>query len=368
MTPTYEYSSLHKLSQAIIVTIGVGWLLYIGSALILPIVFAILLAVFLFPLEKILSKFLKWRILSILLSFIALLLPFIVVTILFSMQLIAIVDSLPSIGQNLESGFGELVDRINSAIPFLKLDEGQLMDSGSKSLEGPLSFIGKGFISTTSFLAGFGMTILYTFFLLYYRESFNNFILYQFEKDDRPDIKQALKEIKETIQSYIGGVGIVMIILSVLNSIGLTLIGIDYAIFWGTLAGILAIVPFIGTLLGGLLPFLYALSTADARWQPVAVLLYYLMIQQVEGNFITPKVVGDRVDINPLFAIIAIVFLGAFWGISGIILALPIISILKIVLDNFENTKSYALLTSTDLGEKRGIFKKLFAQQNQIPK
>lgn len=184
---------------------------------------------------------------------------------------------------------------------------------------------------------------------MYYKSNFKRFIIQSFEKSSRPDIKETLKKIKDTIQSYIGGLGLVIVILSTLNTIGLTLIGIEHAIFWGCLAGALAIIPYIGTMLGGLLPFIFALSSAEASWQPYAVIVYYLIIQQIEGNFITPKIVGDKVDINPLFALIAILFFASYWGIAGVILALPLISILKIILAQFKQTENLSILMSSDI-------------------
>jgi len=274
-------------------------------------------------------------------------------------------ESLPSISKGVQGGLDKIINKANEILPFLNLEKEQVLSGdASKNLEGPLRFISQGLLSTTEILAAFGFTIIYSFFLLFYRESIKNFIIFQFEKSARSDIKETLSKIKETIQSYIGGLGLVVVILSVLNSIGLSLIGIDHAIFWGVLAGILAIIPYIGTMLGGFLPFIYALSTAEASWQPYAVVVYYMVIQQVEGNFITPKIVGDKVDINPLFAILSIVFFASFWGVAGIILALPIISIAKIILSNFENTLPYAVLMSSDVSNKKGHFKKIAKGNN----
>jgi len=356
---------IQDIAYSLIILISLGWLLHIGSSLIIPFVFAILLAVFLYPIEKRIRKIVKWKGVSILLSFICLAIPFLIITTLFSYQLVSIIESLPSINDSMLLGIDKILAKINRLLPFMDLDSDTLLGSGegTQDLQGPLKFIGQGLLSTTGIIAALGMSILYSFFLLYYRNSFKNFIVYQFEKSSRMDIKETLSEIKETIQSYIGGLGIVIIILSVMNSIGLTLIGIEHAIFWGVLAGMLAIIPYIGTLLGGLLPFVFALATTDAQWQPIAVVVYYLFIQQVEGNFITPKIVGDKVDINPLFAIIALVFFGTFWGIAGIILALPIISIVKIVLTNFESTLPYAILMSSDISNKKGIFKRIANQK-----
>lgn len=167
---------------------------------------------------------------------------------------------------------------------------------------------------------------------------------------------QVFNKIKKTVQSYVGGMGVVVIILTVLNTVGLYFIGIDYPLFWGALAGVLAIIPFIGTLIGGLLPLLYSISTSDYTWQPIAVATYYFAVQQLEGNFITPKVIGDKVNINPLFAIFALLFFGSFWGIAGVVLALPLISIIRIVFSYVEATKPLAILMSSNISKKSHKF------------
>lgn len=352
---------IQKFAYGLIVIICLGWLLHAGASLIIPFVFAITFAVLLYPIEKKIAKHIKWKSISIVGSFLILLIPLLIITTLFYFQLISIAESLPSINESMQQGLNKLLANINQLIPFANLNAESLLGGGGKSndLEKPLKFIGQGLISTTGFISALGLSTIYTFFLLYYKNSIKNFIIFQFEKSARPDIRETLAEIKETIQAYIRGLGLVIILLSVLNSIGLSLIGIENAIFWGVLAGSLAIIPFIGTLLGGMLPFLYALSSADATWQPIAVVIYYVIIQQIEGNFITPKIVGGKVDINPLFAIIALVFFGNFWGLSGIVLALPIISVLKIVLSNFDSTLPYATLMSSDITNKKGVFKRI---------
>ena len=351
---------LQNLAYTIIIIIGFGSLLYIGASVILPFLFATFFAIFLYPIDRFIFEKVRLRWLSILLSYLCIFIPIVLVIALFYLQLSTIVGSLPAIGDSLKKGFTQVVDKVEELIPFLDLDKDKILNGeSSPDLKGPLSFIGRGIVSTTGIMAGAGLTLFYSFFILYYRKSFKNFIIYQFEKSSRPDIKETLTKIKETVQSYIRGLGIVTVLLATLNTIGLYFIGIDYPIFWGVLGGILAVIPYVGTLISGLLPFLYALATTDQNWQPAAVIIYYITIQQVEGNFITPKIVGDKVNINPLMAIMALIFFGSFWGIGGVLLALPITSIIRIIFGQFESTESIALLMSSDIHNEAEKFKDL---------
>lgn len=334
------------------------WILHVGSSVILPLIFASIFAIFLYPVDKKIIKLVKVRWISVVLSFFTIILPILIIGALFSYQLMNILESLPSIGNSLEKGVYSIARKVNDIIPII--DPKQLLSTEDQSFsEGPLGLLSQSIMSSTNLLLAIALTFIYTFFLLYYRRSFKNFIIYQFEKSARPDIRETLHSIKEMVQGYIGGLGLVVIILSILNTAGLWVIGVQYPLFWGSLAGFLAIIPYAGTLVGGLLPFIYTLATADHSWQPWAVVIYYLLIQQIEGNFITPKVVGDKVDINPLFAIISLIIFGSIMGVGGIVLALPLISIIKIILSNFDRTKPIAVLMSTDINSDPKIYKDL---------
>jgi len=353
-------STEKTIAYWLIIVIGFGWLGYIGAGVIMPITFAVIFAIFLYPLDKWIYQKIKVRWLSIPLSFTAVIVPLMTIGFLFSLQLTSIVESLPAIGATLQSGVQKLVGLANAYLPFLGLDSEKLISSlGSGLMEGPLTFVKQGVISSSSLVVSAAITSIYTFLILYYRRSLANFIIYHFERTVRSEIRTTLTKIKKTVQAYIGGLGLVVIFLAVINSAGLYLIGVKYPLFWGTLAGLLAVIPYLGTALGGMLPFLYSLATSDYSWQPIAVLVFYGFVQFLEGNIITPKIVGDKVNVNPLVAIVALVFFGQYWGVGGVILALPLTSILRIIFAQFEETESLAHLMSTDASTKPKLFQKL---------
>ena len=147
-------------------------------------------------------------------------------------------------------------------------------------------------------------------------------------------VQKVLAKIRRLVGSYLVGMLLVIALLACVYSLGLWLIGLPNPLFWGSMAAILAIIPYIGTFIGGLLPFVYALLFMNSFWQPIAVVALFVIVQQIEGNFITPKVVGDRVDLNPLAAILALFVWAFIWGIGGMIIALPLTAILKILCDH----------------------------------
>lgn len=122
-------------------------------------------------------------------------------------------------------------------------------------------------------------------------------------------------------------------IVAVLNTVGLMLMGIQYAWFFGSMASLLMLLPYIGIAIGSILPALFALATKDSALYAVGVIAWFQVVQFLEGNIITPNIVGSKVSINPLMAIIAILLGGMIFGLSGLILALPMVATLKVIFD-----------------------------------
>jgi len=192
---------------------------------------------------------------------------------------------------------------------------------------------------------------IYIFFMLYYKENFKHFI----KKVDRSkdnNLTNISEEIKEMVHNYIVGLSIVITIIAFLNSVGLAILGIKYAFFLGVLSAILTIIPYIGVFIGGLLPFLVALLTKDSFFYPLAVVGLMAIVQFLEGNFITPNIVGSKVNVNPLAAIVALVIAGKVWGILGMILAIPITGITKIIFSHYDRLKPYAILLESSSSDR----------------
>ena len=339
----------------VIIILGCGWLLFKGAFLFIPLIFAFFISVMLSPLVEYFDKYIKARWLAITITYILCLVPLLLLMYLFTMQIIDIAYNLPDLGKSLEMEIHELYRTIRKSFKVLPANELTFLKENMESLVAtPLAMLGKGIISSTSTLVSLGLAFVLSFlFLLNDKRIFYALKTRVEVKSNKLEV--AFEKIKTTVKSYVLGLGKVILILSVLNSIGLFVIGLEYAVFFGTLAGLLAIIPFVGTTIGALLPLLYSLATYEDPWQPFAIIAYYIVIQQVEGNFITPKVVGDEVDVNPLVAIISIVFFGVFWGIPGVILSIPLMSILKIILESFKSTTCVAWFIGTNFSIKEEL-------------
>jgi predicted PurR-regulated permease PerM len=133
---------------------------------------------------------------------------------------------------------------------------------------------------------------------------------------DKVLIDDTMQKIYVVIQNYLLGLLKVIAIIGTLNSVGLWALGIESPLFFGFLGGILVIIPYIGILIGAALPVIVALVTKDSYWYAGGVLGVFLFVHILEGNVITPYVVGSKVSINPLVAVFSLLLFGKLWGLS----------------------------------------------------
>jgi predicted PurR-regulated permease PerM len=348
---------LRNLAYLLVVLIGGGYMLMAGQSLLFPIFFAIFFSFLLMPLEKNLFQRVRNKFFSITMSIVIVFAVVGGLLFIFGNQLVQIVSDMNSIQMQLNDAINQIVSFVDQNIPYVEVpaDQESMDRTMGQLLEAPVRYIGASIDDVAGFLLNAVLTLIYTIFILIYKEAFRDFVMIQFPRDRREEIGMMLHETVHLIQRYLIGMVTVIIVLAVLNCVGLLIIGVEYAIFWGVLAACLVIIPYIGTTLGGILPFLYAMATGEP-WQPWAVVGMYVIIQQLEGNIITPKIVGSSVKINPLFALIAVVVMGSLLGIGGIVLAIPICAVLKLIAEQVDYLKPVALLMDKDLMKKRHLF------------
>ena len=331
--------------------------LYAGSSFFIPITYGIFFALMLQPVCRRFEWLISNRILSVILTLSTAGVLVIGVIVFFFNQVQSILTEADDIYAGLQETLYEWAEYGGHTFG-LSGDEVQVyIDQAITSVsDEPFGIVSTGLSTSGVLLANFSLVMIYTFFFLLYRTAMKNFVLGQLSDGDQIEGLQTLSEVQQVAKNYLGGMGLVMLILGILNSLGLLAIGIEYYLVWGFLAAVLGIIPYIGTVIGGLLPFVFAIATTESLWQPVLVIVLYVTVQFVEGNFITPKVLGGSVKINALAAIIAVIIGSFFWGIAGIIIAIPLLAMVRIILTHIEPLRPFALLMSDDLYEESQQF------------
>ncbi|MBS1949886.1 MAG: Uncharacterized UPF0118 membrane protein [Cytophagales bacterium] len=332
---TYSPTLDRAFKLLVVLTIVIAALILTKDILV-PIVFAALFSVVLLPIAKRLEKKIG-RIFSIIIVLLIALLTVAIISWFVISQLTSLVQSLPGI----EEKFYRLITHVNESLSqqFNITTEEQVQYV--KEVIKNLSTYASELLLSTSYLIYFFIQIpIYIFLFLYYRDRFNRFLL-----ELRPNnTLQWKNEIQQVVRGYISGLAIVVFIAGALNSIGLLVLGIDHAIFFGFLSGTLTMIPYVGITIGATLPTLLALVTKDSAWYAVGVVGVHGLVQFMEGNFITPKITGSRISINALAAVIALLLAGKIWGIAGMILAVPAVGILKILLGYSTSFKPMVVL------------------------
>ena len=230
------------------------------------------------------------------------------------------------VGYDIGMGYGLKVDKI------LKL-----IESGDTNMSEML-------FSTMNTISNMLLLPIFIFFLLIYRDHIAIFITKVFERQRNKILIEQMVAIRRIVGVYIVGAGKVMLILGVVNSAVLLMLGIEHAIFFGMFAGFLNIIPYIGPMIGALMPFTIALITKDSLFYPFAVVISFTIIQFLESSFLTPKITGSNVNLNAFITFIGLLIGAAIWGIVGMILIIPTLAIMKKLFELSPDTEPYAYL------------------------
>lgn len=363
--------SFKNIFYVIASIIGLTVILSLAKNLLIPLCFAMLFAFILFPIIKWSTKKGVNKALSIGITMGGVTIIFLGIIVLFSAQIIQISGQYSNL-------LGKLKEALDASISFLNTKVRLIPDIKSKELLDQLSafFSDNGFLMisdtvgiTSSFFTYLVLSIIYTFLILLYSKHIASAIGYFSPQKNRKSFHKMLKEVQEVGQQYLTGMVLLILILGLLNSIGLLIVGIEYSFLFGFLAAILAVIPYIGSTIGGSIPAFYALITYDSYWYPVGVIIVFAIIQFIEGNFLSPRIVGGSLKINALFSILSLIAGGFLWGVAGMILFLPMVAMFKVVCSHFEELKPLSMLLGNmgDIEIKEKTFMdRVIALKNKI--
>ncbi len=341
-----------------LLTIMVVIIMIYGRSLLVPMLFAAYTSMLLVPLNNRLERWKFPRSVATLTSLSVAILAILGVFTFFFIQLTRFVDDLSNIQQRID----DLINGLNSSIENIagvpsdisvilqKEEIVELIQNNSKNITTAV-------LSTVGSLGGVILIPVFMFLFLYYRNHFRLFLIKVFDTHDPQKVNQTLGSIRIIIQQYLVGIGKVMVILAILCTGALLGLGIDHAVFFGVFAALMNVVPYVGPLLAAVLPFIFALITKDSLWYPFGVVIAFTLIQSLEGNFLTPKIVGSNVSLNPFITFFALLVGAAIWGVIGMILIIPTIAIMKKLFELSSSTEPYAYLMGAEEEKKSGWVK-----------
>ena len=334
-------------------------LLYCGRPILVPVVTALLFAFLVMPIVR---KLESWQLpawLASLAGVLTVILCVIAMVLFFSWQFSHFLEDMPTMEQAMETKKKSIFRYIESHYDISRREQAQWWDQKTtEMLNAGASGLMGFFTATWALFATMVLIPIFMFFLLLYRQKFKRFI--ELLNPDRSDeMLEIMRKISRVSQQYIRGMFIVIIILTVLNAIGFLLIGLKYAILLAFMAALLNIIPYIGVLIGSLIPVAVALVTKDSVIYAFAAFGICSFVQFLENNFITPKIVGSSVNLNPLASILALLGGALLWGVPGMVLGIPLLGMFKVVCDHVARLRPLGFVLGEETEYKPFRFKRV---------
>lgn len=350
----------YAIPIAIIVVLLTGILLHtIGDALI-PFVAALFLANVFLPLVDWLRKKNVPTVFSILLVLVLVAAMFTGIAIVISISINSAGEILPKYGHKWDTVYKPgLADMLGSVSPTLKE---KVMDfSVSNSLESLP--IGEGITSITSSLmsliSSFALILLFMLFILAGSGQFRSKLQRAFSSSRSLRLSEMFTDIQSRTRSYTA----MMLFINTLSGVNLALVsalfGVDLAILWGFLTFLLMLIPSVGSILAAILPITVAFLQFDSIGTPIFYTIVVLISQLLIGSVLSPKIMGNNLNLSPLLILVGLLFWGWVWGPWGMVLSVPITSTLVIIFENIPSLQPLAILMSSDISKaKIRIWKK----------
>lgn len=316
-----------------------------GKNLLAPIAIAALLAMLLTP---IMEKLMSWKVpraLAAIMSLMVIVLFIAGVFSLVSVQVYSFIDNYNELKVSANERIDELMRYVQSNSSYSRKEIETAADNGvSEMLTTVKNKAGGIFSATTQGMTNFFLSFIYTLlFLLYHKRIKRAFIQFA-AKDKQEEAEVTLNKISKVAPQYLFGKLMLITFLAICYSVGLSLIGVKYGALLGIIAAFLSIIPYIGNLIGGLMPMAMVMITSDEMWPIFAIMGLFAFAQFIESYFLEPLIVGGKVSINPMASIIGVVVAGGIWGIPGMIIAIPYMGIVKILCDQVDKLEPVSIL------------------------
>ncbi|NOX18734.1 MAG: AI-2E family transporter [Chlorobi bacterium] len=330
----------------VIVLIAVGYVLAIAKDILFPFAMAIFVSFILYP---VIEFFEKKKIPSSL----ATLLSIILFAAIIYLLVFLVSDSINQFSSGIEK-YQERFDEISKQVESLLSVNMNFMPGSEngdstilKEITDNLSITGFATSvigSISSLLSKTFMIILILIFMLLSRNQLRQKIKAAFKGETADRLENIFDNVNIQIRKYIILKTLISITTAVLFMITLAVFGVEFVVVWGILAFVLNFIPNIGSLIATILPIGIAFIQFENPMIALWLTIILIAIQQIMGNLVEPKLLGDRVNLSPIVILFSLVFWGWLWGIWGMFLSVPITVMIKIILENIDATKPISIM------------------------
>lgn len=325
----------------IVLSVIIFTLLYLLAPILTPFLIGTLLAYLVNPIVNLLMRLHLPRILAVIIVFLILFL-------LIFLSILLVVPLIQTQVEHLMEAIPDILTWVqDTAMPLLKehLNNNQLINVTSIKEQLSQNWVKAGgmagWVVATIFHSGFKLLhwlfdilliFVVTFYLLYDWEKVVNGLHQLLPRKYEPTVVKLVKECNDVLGAFFRGQLLVMLTLGIFYSIGLSLIGLKVGIVIGILVGLLSIIPYLGIVVGIIAASIAAFVQFGTIMGVVPVWIVFAIGQTLDGMLITPKLVGNRIGLHPVAVIFAVLAGGVLFGFFGVLLALPVASIIMVLL------------------------------------
>jgi predicted PurR-regulated permease PerM len=342
--------------------------LYIGQGIIMPVLTAFFISLMLLPLYR---KMRKIKIPETLAIFLCILLLAVVVGLIgwfLAGQLGMLVDDFPQIKKNVGVHIKSLSDWLSSVSHYSTKQQVAFITKKGDDLMNYAGGMASGAALTVTNLFIFvALLPIYIYLMLFYKDIILRFTFMWFKTEDHVQVKDAIYEAESIVKSYLVGLLIQVSYMTVLMGGLLLIFGIKHALLIAVIFAILNLIPYVGALLGNIIGVLLTLTSSTDLWPVLTVLLVIAAVQFLDNNILMPRIVGSKIKINALIAILGVLIGGAIAGISGMFLSMPIIAVLKVMFDHTENFKQWGVLLGDQRPTRSPMTFPYFRKKSSVP-
>ncbi len=315
-----------------------------AKGFLLPIIVAGLLSMLLQPLCH---KLEEWKINRVLATFVSVIF-LLIIAIGFNFLLInqaqKFLGNAPEMLKNLEPRVERLNEYISEKTGVSTWKQKQKFESlVAKNVnfkDGAFSVIS----NARDFLQATLLVFVYTFFFLLYRNRFFDFILLLVSEDEKEETREIIHSSGKIAQHYLLGRLILIVFLAFFYFAGFSAFDLRHTLFLSGLVAVLSLVPYVGNVIGLIFALGVGLMTGMSAGEFLGILIVFAVAQLIESYVLEPYVVGKRVELNAVMSIIVIVLGGAVWGVAGVIIALPVVGIIKVICDHISFLQPFGYL------------------------
>jgi predicted PurR-regulated permease PerM len=336
----------HLLSLQVLQYIIYGSvILYFGRDLFIPLSFSLLISFVLYPICIWQEKRKVGRMTAIVISVAGLMLLLLGLIALLAWQLVGFLNEWDLLKIKLSSLGSSFSDYASGSLGITPERQAHWLSQASDQISGLFFSMVQSTISFSSVTAVMVILIpVYTVLILYYRHQWLAILYRVFPHETKEEMRNILMLTIQSYYNFIKGMALVYLIVGMLNSIGLLILGVPHAFLFGFIVSVLTFIPYVGIVIGSLLPITMAWITYDSIWYPVGVIAVFTFIQYLEANIIFPLAVSSKLKLNTMIVLISIFAGGILWGVAGMILFVPFAGVIKLIADHNPKLKTLAMI------------------------